>query len=186
MFSEKKKTINVQNIPAQFLSHLIIHLNILLSEASHGVLTGMMKLWDSLQWDYINSINTGWCGHDERQHSDQNTAIIADLNCDTSLSYDRITIFHLQDWVPGRISSLFGSSQHSFSFLDFLADVRPLHTSPTDIISCLDQPYLTQLKGLGLRNTTEYLAFYFSFKYCWYGWYIKETRLKKTISDCSL
>lgn len=45
-------------------------------------------------------------------------------------------------------------------FRHFLADVRPLHTSPTYIISSLDQlSYLTQLKAPGLSYTRVYSSF---------------------------
>lgn len=42
VFCKRRKDNNLHNIPAQLLSHLIIQLNILLPETSHGALTGTM------------------------------------------------------------------------------------------------------------------------------------------------
>lgn len=95
----------------------------------------------------------------------KNNAMLVDLNCDRSLSYSSNIVF-TSEYLGSFFPPYLGVNTALVYQRAFLADVSPLHTSPTDIISCLDQPALTQVKGLGSRHTTKRIWLFSSCETC--------------------
>lgn len=125
----------VSHIPAQLLSHFIVQLHILLPEASHGVIGA--QPWDSLQWK-------------RKRWKPNRNSECEQVYPTVRITFQFSTYRNIHLLLPGSFPPYLARVNTALVFTGFLADVRLPHTSPTDIISSLDQLSLTTLKGLGL------------------------------------